>query len=98
MSDAISCERRCGLHPSKSLGIRFKGFGIGGGYERPLRKGTGVVVRAGNVYGTVPLGGYYGGTEEGGMPFEFGQAGFGYELGLYREQYGLESVIKIKKL
>ncbi len=96
MPDAMNCERRCGLHPSKSLGTRFKGFGIGGGYERPLRKGTGVVVRAGNVYGTVPPGGYYGGTE-GGMPFEFGEAGFGCELGMYCKQYGLESVIKIKK-
>lgn len=96
MNKGRDSEEGVELHPSKNLENRSKGFGIGGGHERPIQKGIGVVVGAGNVYGTVPPCGYYGGSE-GLMPFKFGQAGFGYELGLYREQYGLESVSRIKK-
>lgn len=96
MSEGKSNEEGGGLHPSKSLASRSSGFGIGGGFERPIRKGIGVVARARGVYGTVPPCGYYGGGE-GQMPFEFGKAGFGCELNLYPDQYGRESVSAIEK-
>jgi hypothetical protein len=86
----------CGLHPSKSLGSRSKGFGIGGGYERPLRKSSGVVAASGDVYGTVPPSGYYGGSG-GHMPFGFGEAGFEDEIRLYFAQYGQEVARKVEK-
>lgn len=75
-------------HPSRNLTARAKGFGIGGGYERPYRKEKAKASDAGGeMYGPLPPAGYYGtGTE--GRPFERGQAGFNDELGWYRLQYG----------
>jgi hypothetical protein len=75
-------------HPSRNLTARAKGFGIGGGYERPYRKEKAKPADApGEMYGPLPPGGYYG-TGVGARPFERGQAGFDDELSWYRSQYG----------
>jgi len=84
------------LHPSQNLEDRARGFGIGGGYERPLRRIAGVGTTVSNVYGTVPPSGYYGGGV-GQLPFEFGKANFGHELGLYPDQYGREAIGRVDK-
>jgi hypothetical protein len=75
-------------HPSRDLGPRAKGYGIGGGYERPYKK-----ERSGNkdtrkyLYGPLPHAGYYGaGSAE--RPFKEGQASFSEEIALFRKQYG----------
>lgn len=74
-------------HPSKSLEARHRGFGIGGGYERPYRKEKPKPADSDRMYGPLPHAGYYGdGTGAG--PFKRGQAGFSYELSWYRSQYG----------
>jgi hypothetical protein len=75
-------------HPSKNLDSRSKGFGIGGGYERPYRKAK--PKRAENdagLYGPLPHSGYYG-AGLGARPFKKGQAGFADELSWYGSQYG----------
>ena len=74
-------------HPSRNLLARAKGFGIGGGYERPYRKEKAKPADAGEMYGPLPPGGYYG-TGIGARPFERGQAGFSEEIAWYRAQYG----------
>lgn len=74
-------------HPSRSLAPRAKGYGIGGGYEKPYRKRVRPADDQGESYGPVPHSGYYGagaGTER----FERGQAGFSNELSWYGAQYG----------
>ena len=74
-------------HPSRNLGPRAKGYGIGGGYEKPYRQRTRPQGDQGESYGPVPHSGYYGagaGTER----FERGQAGFNKELSWYGPQYG----------
>jgi hypothetical protein len=75
-------------HPSRSLGSRSKGYGIGGGIERPYRKdkstkGDG---RRG-LYGPLPHSGYYG-AGSASRPFKAGQATYSDELELFRNQYG----------
>jgi hypothetical protein len=75
-------------HPSKNLDSRSKGFGIGGGYERPYRKAK--PKRSENesgLYGPLPHSGYYG-SGSGARPFKKGQAGFTDELSWYEAQYG----------
>ena len=74
-------------HPSKSLESRSKGFGIGGGYERPYRKERPKVADSDSMYGPLPHAGYYG-AGAGPRPFKKGQAGFSNELSWYRLQYG----------
>ena len=74
-------------HPSRNLSARAKGFGIGGGYERPYRKEKSKPSDASEMYGPLPPGGYYG-TGIGARPFERGQAGFSEEIAWYRNQYG----------
>jgi hypothetical protein len=75
-------------HPSRNLTARARGFGIGGGYERPLRKEKTVSADAGGeMYGPLPPAGYYG-TGTAARPFERGQAGYTDELAWYRSQYG----------
>lgn len=74
-------------HPSRSLGPRAKGYGIGGGYEKPYRNRPLPQDHQSESYGPVPHSGYYGsgaGTER----FERGQAGFNNELSWYDAQYG----------
>jgi hypothetical protein len=78
---------RQSAHPSRNLSARAKGFGIGGGYERPYRKVKAKPADASEMYGPLPPGGYYG-TGIGARPFERGQAGFSEEIAWYRTQYG----------
>jgi hypothetical protein len=77
------------LHPSKSLQTRSRGYGIGGGYERPYKREK---PRRGDsrrlLYGPIPHAGYYG-AGEAMRPFKEGQATFGEEeLSWYQKQYG----------
>jgi hypothetical protein len=75
-------------HPSRNLSARAKGYGIGGGYERPYRKEKSRPAEASaELYGPMPPGGYYG-TGIGARPFERGRAGFDDEMSWYRSQYG----------
>jgi hypothetical protein len=75
-------------HPSRNLSARAKGFGIGGGYERPYRKEKLKPADASSeMYGPLPPGGYYG-AGTAARPFERGEAGFDDELAWYRAQYG----------
>jgi hypothetical protein len=66
---------------------RAKGYGIGGGYEKPYRERRGPMNDHGNSYGPVPHSGYYG-AGAGNERFERGDAGFDEELSWYRAQYG----------
>ena len=74
-------------HPSRNLRPRAKGYGIGGGYERPYRARTQASDQKGESYGPVPHSGYYG-AGAGAERFEVGQAGFNKELSWYSSQYG----------
>jgi hypothetical protein len=75
-------------HPSRNLGSRARGFGIGGGYERPYRKERAKTADSDEgLYGPLPHSGYYG-SGVGERPFKRGQAGFTDELSWYRSQYG----------
>ena len=76
-----------GRHPSRSLVARARGFGIGGGYERPYRKEKPKPADSDKMYGPLPHAGYYG-AGAGSGPFKRGQAGFSDELSWYRSQYG----------
>ena len=82
-------ERRnsSGTHPSRSLEPRAKGYGIGGGYERPYRKPLRPADQRSESYGPVPHSGYYG-AGAGDERFERGQAGYNKELSWYGAQYG----------
>lgn len=74
-------------HPSRSLGPRAKGYGIGGGYEKPYRRPLPPAANQTGSYGPVPHSGYYG-AGAGAERFERGQAGFKDELSWYGAQYG----------
>src|SRR5437762_9638772 len=74
-------------HPSRSLEPRAKGYGIGGGYERPYRKPLRPADQRSESYGPVPHSGYYG-AGAGDERFERGQAGYNKELSWYGAQYG----------
>lgn len=78
-------------HPSRNLSARAKGFGIGGGYERPYRKEKRKAEDSSEMFGPLPPGGYYG-TGVGARPFERGEAGFSEELNWYGAQYGETTV------
>jgi hypothetical protein len=82
-------ERRTSAnsHPSRSLGPRAKGYGIGGGYEKPYRKRARPADHQSESYGPVPHSGYYG-AGAGAERFERGQAGYNNELSWYGAQYG----------
>ncbi len=75
-------------HPSRRLELRSKGFGIGGGYERPYRKDK---AKRGDakeeLYGPMPHSGYYG-AGEAARPFKAGQATYQNEISWYEKQYG----------
>ena len=74
-------------HPSRRLDSRSKGFGIGGGYEKPYSRSPQDKKKDRQTYGPIPHAGYYGaGTAE--RPFKIGQAGFKEEIDWYRNQYG----------
>lgn len=83
-------------HPSRNLEPRAKGYGIGGGYERPYRKRTRPADQQSESYGPVPHSGYYG-AGAGGERFERGQAGFNKELSWYAAQYGESTSVRSKK-
>ncbi len=87
--DREECERHnsSGSHPSRSLEPRAKGYGIGGGYERPYRKSLRPGDHRSESYGPVPHSGYYG-AGAGEARFERGQAGYNKELAWYGAQYG----------
>ena len=74
-------------HPSRNLGPRAKGYGIGGGYEKPYRQRSRPKDQQSVTYGPVPHAGYYG-AGAGNERFERGQAGFRDELAWYEAQYG----------
>jgi hypothetical protein len=76
------------IHPSRDLAQRARGFGIGGGYERPYRKERAKRGESSHqLYGPLPHSGYYG-AGTGMRPFKLGQASFEEEMGWYRKQYG----------
>lgn len=79
------------VHPSRRLELRAKGYGIGGGYERPYRKEKSKPADdRRELYGPMPHSGYYGmGNSE--RPFKLGQASFNEEIDWYRTQYGEET-------
>jgi hypothetical protein len=75
-------------HPSRNLGPRSKGYGIGGGYERPYRREKpGQADSRKGLYGPLPHAGYYG-AGLARRPFKMGQASFCDEMEWYRNQYG----------
>ncbi|HEU4389585.1 MAG TPA: hypothetical protein VFV34_17405 [Blastocatellia bacterium] len=79
-------------HPSRNLGARRKGYGIGGGYEKPRKKKETAPAdsRSGKDYGAISHGGYYG-AGTGIRPFSVGQATFEKEIDWYKNQFGEES-------
>jgi len=76
-----------GSHPSRSLKPRAKGYGIGGGFEKPYRTRPRTMDHQKESYGPIPHAGYYG-AGAGNERFERGQAGFRDELAWYSAQYG----------
>jgi len=75
-------------HPSRRLELRSRGYGIGGGYERPYRKEKAKSRDSEQeLYGPLPHSGYYG-AGEAARPFKVGQATFRNELSWYEKQYG----------
>ena len=80
-------DHRETLHPSRSLEPRARGYGIGGGYEKPYRKRTATKDAHSEGYGPLPHSGYYG-SGVGSERFRRGQAGFNQELCWYGPQYG----------
>ena len=86
-SDGPRVSASQGSHPARSLAPRAKGYGIGGGYEKPYRDRRGPMEDSRNSYGPVPHAGYYG-AGAGNERFERGKAGFNAELSWYRAQYG----------
>ena len=87
-SAAGDTVRRETGHPSMSLEARRNGFGIGGGYERAIRRKP--EARTVGLYGPLPHAGYYG----SGFPvtrFSMGQAGFSEEAEWFENQFGRET-------
>lgn len=74
-------------HPSRSLEPRARGYGIGGGYERPYRRRPRPADEQRESYGPLPHSGYYG-AGAGSERFERGAAGYDKELPWYGPQYG----------
>lgn len=75
-------------HPSHSLSQRRKGFGIGGGYEKPYRKRErSRSDSTEDLYAAIAQTGYYG-AGKGVERFEVGTAGFGDERSWYQHQFG----------
>ncbi|MFY9556123.1 MAG: hypothetical protein WAV47_15535 [Blastocatellia bacterium] len=74
-------------HPSRNLEPRARGYGIGGGYEKPLRQGPKPTDDHNESYGPLPHSGYYG-SGAGKERFERGKAGYNEEISWYIPQYG----------
>ncbi|HYM00125.1 MAG TPA: hypothetical protein VEZ90_14325 [Blastocatellia bacterium] len=75
-------------HPSHSLDQRRKGFGIGGGYEKPYRKRERSRSDSNDgPYGAIAQTGYYG-AGKAAERFDVGEAGFGDEQSWYQRQFG----------
>jgi hypothetical protein len=75
-------------HPSRNLALRRKGFGIGGGYEKPYRKKERSRTDSERgTYGAVAQTGHYG-AGKSAERFEVGEAGYRDELDWYRAQFG----------
>jgi len=74
-------------HPSRNLQPRARGYGIGGGFEKPYRKRITPADQRSGSYGPVPHSGYYG-AGAGAERFQRGEAGFKKELEWYGPQYG----------
>lgn len=74
-------------HPSRSLKPRARGYGIGGGYEKPYRSRPRPADEPEESYGPLPHSGYYG-AGAGSERFERGEAGYNKELAWYDSQYG----------
>lgn len=74
-------------HPSRNLAPRARGYGIGGGYEKPYRKRGEPGGEPAEGYGPLPHSGYYG-SGVGAERFQRGQAGYKQELSWYGPQYG----------
>jgi hypothetical protein len=85
-SESFSADR----HPSRNLAPRAKGYGIGGGFEKPYRKKIQTENQQRESYGPIPHSGYYG-AGAGAERFERGEAGFNKELSWYAAQYGEET-------
>lgn len=83
-------------HPSRNLEPRSRGYGIGGGYEKPYRKRPRPADARDESYGPVPHSGYYGVGAESDR-FERGKAGFNQELSWYTAQYGERTIGKSDK-
>jgi hypothetical protein len=86
-ADELQQRASTNPHPSRSLEPRAKGYGIGGGYERPYRKRPRPADRESESYGPLPHSGYYGAGAQAER-FERGQAGYDKELAWYILQYG----------
>lgn len=86
-SEETERRKSTNSHPSRSLAPRAKGYGIGGGYERPYRRPLRQEDKQNESYGPVPHSGYYG-AGAGAERFERGQAGFKNEISWYGAQYG----------
>lgn len=80
-------DHRENQHPSRNLKPRARGYGIGGGYEKPYRKRTATTEQNAEVYGPLSHSGYYG-SGVGSERFRRGQAGYNQELSWYGPQYG----------
>src|SRR2546422_9148566 len=78
-------------YPSRNLEPSARGYGIGGGYERPYRKRPRPADARSESYGPVPHSGYYGVGAESDR-FERGKAGFKDELSWYTAQYGERTI------
>lgn len=75
-------------HPSRSLELRGRGYGIGGGYERPYNPQSPKAADSDKeLYGPMPHSGYYGAGSSARL-FKVGQASFNEELAWYKSQYG----------
>jgi hypothetical protein len=84
LKNKVAGDRR---HPSRNLEPRARGYGIGGGYEKPYRKRGMIADEPAGAYGPLPHSGYYG-SGVGAERFHRGQAGFKEELAWYGAQYG----------
>ena len=79
-------------HPSKNLAPRRRGYGIGGGYEKPRKARDPVRAdsSAEHNYGAISHGGYFG-SGDASRRFAVGQATFEDELAWYKAQFGEET-------
>jgi hypothetical protein len=93
VTDALSRRPGVGrdesaVHPSRSLVVRNRGYGIGSGYERPyVKKQAPGLNDTLEIYAPLSHSGYFG-SGSAQRPFGHGEARFGEELELYHAQFG----------